>query len=86
MQRGAQVPVLVHQAQRLVVVRVEVKPAGLQPVGNRNRQIGQPGSASRSATPIVSSMRIELDETALVRPSNDAGVARRRISGVDDDR
>src|SRR3954452_13619708 len=33
-------------------------------------RIGQLGSARWSATPIVSSMRIELDETALVRPSN----------------
>ena len=49
------------------------EPAGLQPVGDRDpRGSGSPGSARWSATPIVSSIRIELDETALVRPSNAA--------------
>ena len=34
------------------------------------RRMGQPGSDRWPATPTVSSIRIELDETALVRPSN----------------
>ncbi len=53
LQCSAQVPVLVHETERFVIVGVEVKPSRLQPVGNGNAPIGQPCSASRSATPIV---------------------------------
>src|SRR6476469_6566278 len=44
-------------------------PPGLSPSATAIRRIGQPGSARYSATPIVSSIRIELEDTALVRPS-----------------
>ena len=36
MQRGAQIAVLVHETERLAVVRIEMKAAGLQPVGDRD--------------------------------------------------
>ena len=76
LERRAQVPVLVHPAERLIVLGVEVQSAGLQPVGDGNRADRAAGSRQdAAATPIVSSIRIELDETALVRPSND-GVPR----------
>ena len=62
------------------------RPPGSSPSATAIRRIGQPGSARWSATPIVSSIRIELDETALVRPSNAGVAARRRVGGIDDDR
>ena len=75
-----------HPAERLVVLGIEVQPAGLQPVGDRDRADRAAGLGKMSATPIVSSMRIELDETALVRPSNAASSRGAGIGGIDDDR
>ena len=51
------------------------KPPGSRPSLTWIARIGQPASGSRSATPIVSSIRNELDETAVARPSK-AGVER----------
>ena len=43
---------------------------GLRPSATRMVRIGQPGCGKCAPTPMVSSIRRELDETALVRPSN----------------
>src|SRR5579884_2559757 len=44
---------------------------GFRPSATVMLQMGQPGSASSCATSIVSSIRCELEDTALVRPSNE---------------
>ena len=72
LERRAKIPVLVHEAERLVVVQIEIQAAGLEPVSDRDPADRHPGSARWSATPIVWSIRIELEETALVRPSKAA--------------
>ena len=74
MERRAKVPVLVHEAERLLVVGIEMKRAGLQPVGNRDSADRAARLSRCSAIPMALSMRIELDDTALVRPSKAASV------------
>ena len=54
LERGAQVAVLVHPAERLIVVGIEMQPSGLSPSATAMRRIGQPGCGRCSATPIVS--------------------------------
>jgi len=48
------------------------RPPGCSPSATEILRIEQPGAGRWSDTPIVSSMRMELDETALVRPSKAA--------------
>ena len=61
-------------------------PPGSSPSATCDAPDRAAGLGKWSLTPIVSSIRIELDETALVRPSNAAVFARVGIGGIDDDR
>ena len=59
-QRGAQMAVLVHPAERLVVVGIELQPARLEPVGDRDAadraaRLGADGRRPRSSRACASS-------------------------------